>query len=145
MFGRNKDCLNCLILHLTIVGGKENHWFLDALKCSISELILPEKTWKRIKTVFFKIEITTYISELQNLGVEITAPNSTWPRENLAELLRGFLHPYSFPNNPIIKDKRILILLSKNSIIDSFSLIQKKTILRNILKFLKEKFNHMGW
>ena len=42
-------------------GGEENLWFLYALKCPIQELILPEKTWEGIKTVFFKIEVTTYI------------------------------------------------------------------------------------
>ena len=39
----------------TMVSGKENVWFLDALKQSILELILSEKTLKGIKTVFFKI------------------------------------------------------------------------------------------
>ena len=50
-----KDCLSFLIPDPTMVGGEENLWFLDALKWSISELILPEKTWKEIKTVFFNI------------------------------------------------------------------------------------------
>ena len=44
-----RDCLNSLISAPTMVGGK------DALKHSISKLILPEKTWKGTKTVFFKI------------------------------------------------------------------------------------------
>ena len=42
-----------------MVGGEENLWFLGALKrsvkCSVLELILPEKTWKGTKTVLFKI------------------------------------------------------------------------------------------
>ena len=38
-----------------MIGGEEYVWFLDALKHLISELILPEKTWKGIKTVFLKI------------------------------------------------------------------------------------------
>ena len=50
-----KDCPNCLIPAPNMVGGEENLWFLDALKGSISELILPEKTWKGIKTIFCKI------------------------------------------------------------------------------------------
>ena len=54
-----------------------------------------------------------YVSELQNLGVEITAPNSTLHYENLPELLSGFLHPHPFPNTPIIRDKRILIFCGK--------------------------------
>ena len=45
--------------------------------------------------------------------VEITAPNNTLYYENLAELPPGFLHPHSFPNTPIIKDKRILIFCGK--------------------------------
>ena len=36
-------------------------------------LILPGKTWEAIKTVFFKIKVTTYISEFLDLGAEITA------------------------------------------------------------------------
>ena len=56
-----------------LVGGEENLWFLYALKCPIAGLILPEKTWEGIKTVFFKIKVTTYISEFLDLGAEITA------------------------------------------------------------------------
>ena len=51
---RYKDWSNCLIPVTTRVGGEENLWFIDALKCSISGLILPEKTLKVLKTVFFK-------------------------------------------------------------------------------------------
>ena len=69
-----------------MVGGKENLWFLDTLKDSISELVLPEETWKEIKTVFFNIQVTTYISELLNLGRKIMVPNSTLYYENLPEL-----------------------------------------------------------
>ena len=68
-----------------MVGGEETCWFLDAVKCSSSDPILPEKTWKGIKTVFFKIQVTTYISELLNLGMEITPPNGTLHYENLPE------------------------------------------------------------
>ena len=50
-----KDRPNCLILDPNMVGGKENLWFLDALKCWFSQFILPEKAWKGIKTAFFKI------------------------------------------------------------------------------------------
>ena len=50
-----KDCLNCRIPDPTMIGAKENFLFLDVLKCFISELILPEKTWKGIETVLFKI------------------------------------------------------------------------------------------
>ena len=64
-------------------------WILDALKRrSISELILPEKTWKGIKTVLFKFQVTTNISELLNTGAEMTAPNSNLRYENLSELPR---------------------------------------------------------
>ena len=48
-----KDCPNCLIPDPTMVGSEENLWFLDALKRSISELTLLEKTWKGIKLFFF--------------------------------------------------------------------------------------------
>ena len=54
-----------------------------------------------------------HISELQNLGVDITAPNSTLHYENLPELPLGFLGPHPFPNTPIIKDKRILVFCGK--------------------------------
>ena len=43
-----------------MVGGEENLWFLHVLKCTISELILSEKTWKRTKTAFFKTKVTAY-------------------------------------------------------------------------------------
>ena len=43
-----------------MIGGEEYVWFLDALKHLISELILLEKTWKEIKTVFLKI-VSYYI------------------------------------------------------------------------------------
>ena len=43
------------MLEPTLVGAEENLWFLDALKSIISKLILPEKTYEEIKTVFFKI------------------------------------------------------------------------------------------
>ena len=52
-----KDCLNRLIPDPTMVGGEERLWFLDALKCSISELILSEKTWKMIKRFSLKFEL----------------------------------------------------------------------------------------
>lgn len=65
--------------------GKQNLWFLEALKCSISKFVLPEETCKGIKTVFFKIEVTPYISETLNLGVEITMSNSALYYENLPE------------------------------------------------------------
>ena len=49
----------------TMVCGEENLWFLDALKRAISELILPEKTWKGTKTVLsFKL-----LHVLQNFWV----------------------------------------------------------------------------
>ena len=48
-----KDPLKCLIIDPTMAGGKENLGFLDALKHSILELILSEKTWKEIQMVFF--------------------------------------------------------------------------------------------
>ena len=51
----------------TMIGVEEN---LKSL-----ELILSEKTWKEIKTVFFEIKVTTCTPNL-NLGVEITAPYS---------------------------------------------------------------------
>ena len=56
-----------------IVGGEENLRFLHELKCSISEPILPEKSREGIKTVLFKMKVTTYILEFLNLGAEITA------------------------------------------------------------------------
>ena len=66
----------------------------------LTELVLPEKTWKEKKIVFFNIKFTTYISELLNLGVEITAPNGTLHYENLPKLFIGFLHPLHFPQHP---------------------------------------------
>ena len=51
-FGHRKVfCPNCLIPAPIMVGGEENLWFQDALNHFVSELILPEKTWKGIKTV----------------------------------------------------------------------------------------------
>ena len=38
-----------------MVSRKKNLRFVDALKRSISELILPKKTWKGMKTIFFRI------------------------------------------------------------------------------------------
>ena len=52
---RHKDCPNCLIPALFMVAGKENVWFIDALKQSVLELNLPEKTLEGIKTLSFKI------------------------------------------------------------------------------------------
>ena len=40
--------------------------------CPIPELILPEKTGEGIKPVFFKVKVTTYISEFLNFAAEIT-------------------------------------------------------------------------
>ena len=77
-----KDCPNCLILDPIVVGGEEKRWFLKAPKRSISELILTEKTLKQIKTVFFKIYVTTHISEHLILGAEIMALNTTLHYEN---------------------------------------------------------------
>ena len=37
---------------LTMVGGKEKLWFLDALKCSIPELILCEKMSLKLKLIY---------------------------------------------------------------------------------------------
>ena len=68
---------------------------MDALKRSISELIFPKKNWKGIKTIFFKISVTTYIYELLDLGAEITVPNSALCYQNLPRLLPGFLHTYA--------------------------------------------------
>ena len=68
-----------------MVAGEENLWFLDTLKCSISELILPKKTWKGKKTAFLKIEVTTFISELLTLGVGIMASHSALCYENLPD------------------------------------------------------------
>ena len=68
-----------------MVAGEENLWFLDTLKCSISELILPKKTWKGKKTAFLKIEVTTFISELLTLGVGIMASHSALCYENLSD------------------------------------------------------------
>ena len=50
-----KDCSNCFISAPIMVDGEENLWFLVALKHSMLELVYPEETMKRIKTVFFKI------------------------------------------------------------------------------------------
>ena len=47
---------------------------------------MPEKTSKRIKTIFFKILVIIYISELLNLGVKIMAPYSALLNENLPNL-----------------------------------------------------------
>ena len=54
-----------------------------------------------------------YISELLNLGGEITTPNSTLRCENLPELPSGFLHPHHYPNTPVTEDKRILSFFAK--------------------------------
>ena len=40
-----------------MIGGKENLWFLDTIKSFISGLILPEKTWKGIKTISLKFKL----------------------------------------------------------------------------------------
>ena len=56
-----------------IVGDEEDLRFLYALKCSISEPILAEKSREGIKTVFFKMKVSTYILEFLNFGAEITA------------------------------------------------------------------------
>ena len=61
----SKDCLNGIIPDPTMVGGEGNLSFLDALKCSsISELILPEKTWKGIKAVSYYIYIYIYMKTM---------------------------------------------------------------------------------
>ena len=44
----------------THCGDEENLWFQDALKHSILELILPEKTLKVIKSVLFKIYLIAF-------------------------------------------------------------------------------------
>ena len=93
--------------------GEENLWFLDALKCSISELIFFEKTWKGIKNVFFKISVTTEILELLNFSAEFSALNSALRYENLHELP---------PDNRIFTKRPVCILLSANS-----SLIEART------------------
>ena len=49
----SKNCPNYLMIDPTMVDGEENLAFVDALKSSISVLILPEKTWKGMITVFF--------------------------------------------------------------------------------------------
>ena len=69
-----------------MVSGIENLCFVVALKRYISETILPEKTLKVIKIVFFKIKVTTYIPELLNLGVKITPPNRSLHCKSLPEL-----------------------------------------------------------
>ena len=51
-----------------------------------------EKTWKVIKTVFFKTKFTTYISELLDLGVDITAHNSALHYKNLPENPIAFIY-----------------------------------------------------
>ena len=91
-----KDCPNCLIPEPTMFGGKENLWCPDALKYYISKLFLPKRTWKRIKTVFFKIQVTTYSSELLNLGAEIKRPNSTLSYENLPEFSPGYIYESNY-------------------------------------------------
>ena len=57
---------------------------------------LPKKTWKGIKTVFFKIQIITFSSELLNLGAEITRPNSTLSYENLPEFSPGYIYESNY-------------------------------------------------
>ena len=48
---------------------RRKHLISRRSKTPVSELILPEKTWKVIKIVFFKINIAIYISVLlNNLG-----------------------------------------------------------------------------
>ena len=84
-----KDFSNCLIPAATMFGGEEDLWFMETLKRSISKLILSEETWKGIKTVFFKIWLTTCFSGLLNLGAEIMAPNSKLCYEKLLELPPG--------------------------------------------------------
>ena len=51
-----------------MVGGEENLWNVDVLKSSISELILSDKTWKGMKTVFFRIWVTAYIQNFRILA-----------------------------------------------------------------------------
>ena len=77
---RYKDCANCLIPVLFIVAGKENLWFIDALKQSVFELILPEKTLEGIKTVLENLSPYLY---LRNFGTEIMAFNSALLYEKL--------------------------------------------------------------
>ena len=45
--------------------------------------------------------------------MKMTVPNRTLHYENLPELPPGFLYPQTFPNTPIIKDKRILNFVEK--------------------------------
>ena len=47
---------------------------------------MPEKTFKRIKIVFFKMLITTYISQLPNLGAAKMTSSSALHCENLPVL-----------------------------------------------------------
>ena len=73
-----------------MVGCEDNLLFLDALKRSVSKLILPEKNLKGIKTVFFKIQVSAWISELLDFSPEITMPNSVLGYENLPVIAYEF-------------------------------------------------------
>ena len=62
-----------------MVGGEENLLFQDTLKRSISELILPEKTLKEIKTLFEDLSYCIYFRTFES-----RRPISAY--ENLPEL-----------------------------------------------------------
>ena len=64
----SKNCPNYLMIDPTMVGDEENLGFIDALKSSISVLILPEKTWKGMKTVFLEFKFLHIFQNFRNLA-----------------------------------------------------------------------------
>ena len=86
----------------------KNLWYLDALKRSNSELILPEKPWngiKSLKLLHIYQNVRTFLWRLQHQIALRTM--------NLPELPPGFLQPHPFPNTLVMKDKRISIFCGK--------------------------------
>ena len=82
---------------------------------------MPEKTFKTIKIVFFKMLITKYISQLPNLGAEKIMPSSALRCENLPalapenikwmyilKLLIKKLFPFFFMLNVMAETQQIL-------------------------------------
>ena len=83
---RYKDCPNCLNPARIMVGGKETLWFLDALKRSISELILPEKTLKEKKCFSLKAKLL-HVHVFQNFWTFSMTKNSAFHYESLPLVL----------------------------------------------------------
>ena len=89
-----KDFPNCLILTPTVVDDKENLWFLDALKHSISKLILTENIWSK---------------------KDITAPESALGYNNLPKLPPVYIYFYPSRSTPLCGNNVNVLLVQENS------------------------------